>query len=165
MFRKSLLAAVAIAFVAGSSVMAADTKAWRVANNSAAAAKQLDLTFSGTAGSLLVTVYGQDSTCADPQAVNVNQVAGTAQIVYADDCVRIKGLVLLKASTTAGPLSISSGFWTDDLNNTTAITAGVDDVQITVPTVSQWGLIVLTIALLIAATIIFARRKPVVANA
>jgi hypothetical protein len=163
MFRKSILIAVAIAFVAGSSAMAADTKAWRVANNSAAAAKQLDLTFGGTGGSLAVTVYGQDSTCPDPTSVTV--AAPSVTILYPDDCVRVKGLILLKASTTAGPLSIISGFWTDDLNNTSNIVAGTDDTLITVPTVSQWGLIVLTIALLIAATIIFARRKPVVANA
>ncbi|MEK6644454.1 MAG: IPTL-CTERM sorting domain-containing protein [Planctomycetota bacterium] len=160
MFKKCLIVAVAVAIASASTVNAADSKAYRVANNSAAAAKQLDLTFAGTGGSLLMIVYGQDNPCPDG-TVSVNQPGGNATVTYPDDCVRVKGLVLIKASTNNGPISISSGFWTDALNNQSPILL-TDAVQITVPTVSQWGLIVMTIALLIAATIIFARRKSVV---
>lgn len=136
---------------------AQDKKHYRIHNNSGAAAKDLHITFGGTGGNLNVSVLAPPFPCENPTVTITG--GNTANIVWLADCFRNKDVCIIRAQTTAGPLSVISGEWTYSVGAPIALNVGTDVVLTDVPTVSQWGLIILTLLLLTAATIIFARRR------
>jgi hypothetical protein len=162
---KTLSLSLALAFAVATAAQAADTKNYRVVNNSTLTAKDLHITFTGTGGSLNVVILNQPAACGDA-TIAYSGGGNTVDIDWPENCVPVGGLVTIRASTANGPLSPSSGTWTYEAPDPPQnINVGTDITVTNVPTVSQWGLIIMTLLLLTAATIIFARRRPAAAQA
>jgi len=169
MFRfRTLLTIALVALIAGPAF--ADTKNFRVINNSGSQASDLHLVIGGTGGGLVggnVVVLVNPANCATP---NVSVSGGnTVNLDWGVNCVDPGGLAIVRITSVngnpPGPFSLVSGTWSYTNQGDIAINVGNDTASIQVPTVSQWGLIVMTLALLIAATVIFARRRPATAHA
>jgi hypothetical protein len=163
--KKICLTMLTLALVAllATPASAQDKKNYRITNNSGAAAKDLHVTFGGTGGNLNVSMLAPPFSCEDP---TISVTGGdTANMVWLSECFRNKDVCILRAQTTAGPLSVVSGEWTYAAGAPIALNVGTDVFETEVPTVGQWGLIILTLLLLTAATLIFARRRTVPAAA
>lgn len=164
MFRFKTLAALALVALIAAPALAADTQNFRVINNSGAIASDLHVTFSGTVSNISAAMLVNPDACGVPAITYTG--GNTVNLDWGVDCVPIGQVVIMRVTTTdAGPLAITSGEWTYTSGSPVAISVVADTASIAVPTVSQWGLIVMTLALLTAATIIFARRRPATAHA
>ena len=171
MFRfRTLLAIALVALIAAPAL--ADVKNFRVVNNSGAGniASDLHLTIGGTAPGLNV---GNITVLVNPAACGAPTISITGgNVVNLDwgvNCVNPGDVTIVRVASVSGnppgPFSLVSGEWTYTNQGPIAINVGNDTASVQVPTVSQWGLIVMTLALLVAATIIFARRRPATAHA
>ena len=162
MFRIRTLAAIALVALIAAPAFAADTKNYRVVNNSGAARSDLHLTMGGTGGDLVpgsITVLVNPPNCGNPTITITG--GNIVNLDWGVACVAIGDPVIVRVKTGNGPLSLVSGEWTPG----PVALGGGDSAEVQVPTVSQWGLIVMTLALLVAATVIFARRRPATAHA
>jgi hypothetical protein len=170
MFRFRTLAAIALVALIAAPALAADTKNFRVINNSGAQASDLHLTITGTGGGLVngnITVLVNPPGCGNP-AVSITG-GNVVNLDWGTNCVNPGDVVIVRVASVAGnppgPFTIASGEWTFNPGAPIAINVGNDTAVVQVPTVSQWGLIIMTLALLVAATVIFARRRPATAHA
>ena len=132
---------------------------FRVINNSGAIASGLHLTFANTGGTLCpnrVTVLVNPATCG---TASINTSGGSQLTLdWQVDCVAPGAPVIFRLGTDTGPISIISGEWLFTSQPSIPINVTGDTATVQVPTVSQWGTVIMTLALLIAATIVFTRR-------
>ncbi len=161
-FTTVLTLAFSIFWVA--SAFSADTKNYRVDNNTGAAAADLHLTFTGTGGVTATVILRQPGNC--PAAV----IGATNPVVidWNNACVANGQSVDIQVSTPNGPLAFDSGFWTDvNDNNIGAVGAGhirvIGDNEYKVPSLTTYGLIALALLLAGMAVWMFRRRRVSVA--
>jgi len=158
MLRNKMLAIVACLAIAG--VATAQSTDFTVTNNSGAAQSKLAMTFAGAGSHTNLVPISWPGGCASP-TVLVNP-DDTITLDFATDCVMPGLTVKIRVQPSTG-VSCLSGVWTNVALATAPVACGADVASAAgpaIPTVSQWGLIVMTLLLLTAATVIFARRRP-----
>ncbi len=83
-----------------------------ITNNTGNAASDLHVTFTGTGGSLGVTVTANPPGCPVPTTPSNGTVTNTAVVDWGVNCVQNGQSVTIKVTTDNGPLEFDSGFWT-----------------------------------------------------
>jgi hypothetical protein len=103
-----------------------DVKIVAATNATGTAVSSLAITFAGTAGSLFVvpeTVISPAGCAAPLVTVVPGSPTGTVTLDWGTSCVPPGATVFLVASTTAGPLSFSSGSWTTAVGSIVSLTS------------------------------------------
>jgi hypothetical protein len=135
-------------------------KVVEVVNSTRQAVSTLTITFTGTGVSDFKVTDVKATTCSAQPAPTVNIQVLTVIIQWPNNCVEPNATVSFIVSywTTAGPLGFGGGNWQTTPPGPQPLPVQASDVTIrSVPTLTEWGLIVL--AVLLASSLAWMIRR------
>lgn len=134
---------------------------YTVTNNTGQSASDLHMTFTGTGGTLYTVMISEPVTGTATASIPSNgTVTNTATIVWPGNFIQNGQSVTVYVASDFGAPVFNSGYWTR--NNVPSGNINPGDIALvgsnSIPTLSQWGIIIFFL-LMLATTMIFVRRK------